>query len=354
MPALVLLLAWVGRVGGSPSAAPTATEAVTGADTAKVAAGALQQLESFDIMGPGQLQELAMDAFSARRKLHPAETLDADSYLMIRAKAAAVYRGATKGEAQFSMRGAGLEELGVPEQLRLLGDGSETGTGADAGTASQAQAHLPQGDALTAAVRSHGSGSDLAAVGASLAHNAARAVAFNEQIGGGALSQAGALPMGAQGQWIELAEGKLRRDAELSHSALLWELGSELAEAEAASAALSTITTDTSAAAAAAEEEAVAALQSWVLSLGGSLPLSEVQMGGHNTSSGSGSRGGGAALLATEALQEGDVAAALPFRALMCRQTARNVLVGRTGRCVHLSLSLSLCRVCECVCCSSH
>ena len=58
----------------------------------------------------------------------------------------------------------------------------------------------------------------------------AKAIAFNEEVGLGAISKTGALPMGSDGEWLALAEKKLKKDQSLDYQSLLWELGSEVAE----------------------------------------------------------------------------------------------------------------------------
>lgn len=56
------------------------------------------------------------------------------------------------------------------------------------------------------------------------------AAAFFEDVSLGAISKAGALPMGTDGEWVKFAEDKLKRDAQLGYQELMWELGSEVAE----------------------------------------------------------------------------------------------------------------------------
>jgi hypothetical protein len=56
------------------------------------------------------------------------------------------------------------------------------------------------------------------------------AVSFSEDVGLGAISKSGALPIGGDGKWLELAESKLKKDNELDYQSLLWELGSEVSE----------------------------------------------------------------------------------------------------------------------------
>jgi hypothetical protein len=59
---------------------------------------------------------------------------------------------------------------------------------------------------------------------------AALAMSFNEEVGLGAVSRAGALPSGVDGQWLKLVEDKIKKENVLDYQSLLWELGSEIAE----------------------------------------------------------------------------------------------------------------------------
>ena len=196
----------------------------------------------------------------------------------------------------------------------LLGDGKEHEASGEKTGAVSLPLSRGADAALAAAVSCAGPGGGLMTA----AGNTARAVAFSEQLGQGAISQAGALPMssergGGEG-WIELAEGKLRRDAELSHTSLTWELGAEMLQKRQRAEGGMNVTQ---------EGLLLTSLTRWLEAHGGSLSLV----------SPSHSRARGLVLDATEKLHEGDVVLSVPFKTLMCRQTARNVLVGqRSGR----------------------
>lgn len=208
------------------------------------------------------------------------------------------------------LAGAGAD--GAP---LLLGDGQEL----EASSEKTGAVSLPLGRgadaALAAAVSSAGPGGRSLAAAAG---NTARAVSFSEHLGQGAISQAGALPMssdrgGGEG-WVQLAEGKLRRDNELSHTSLMWELGAEMLQKKQRAEGGLNVTH---------EGLLLANLTTWLQAHGGALSLATPAL----------SRAKGLLLEAAEPLQEGDAVLHVPFKALMCRQTARNVLVGqRSGR----------------------
>ncbi len=281
---------------------------------APVASGNQPTVEEFVVRDPAVLNELAMAAFIERRKQNATETLDMDSPLMVKAKEVAVRRGTTRAPSELTMRKQ-LLQIGTDGGTKLLGDGNDISASLDnADTDRSGIMRLPANGgaagALAAAVASAGTSGIVAVAG-----NTARAVAFSEQLTTGAISQAGALQVGPAeaGGWVALAEGKLRREAELSHSSLLWELGADLAESRQRSEGGLNVT-----------HEAILLdnLQRWLQEQGGALSLAEPKVG----------REQGLVLQATEALVEGDVVLSLPFKSLMCRQTARNVLIGRSGK----------------------
>lgn len=146
-----------------------------------------------------------------------------------------------------------------------------------------------------------------------LAEMNAMSVSFNEDIGMGAISRAGALPMGEAMEWVKFVEDKMRRDAEMDHQSLLWELGSEVIENEQRERGGLNITH---------EEELLAAMKEWFTKGGGTLKYAEPSV----------TQEDGYQLLATEPLQEGEVVAHVPIKLTMCRISARNVLLPKKGK----------------------
>ncbi|KAJ1402076.1 hypothetical protein B484DRAFT_234221 [Ochromonadaceae sp. CCMP2298] len=171
-------------------------------------AGAAQseQIEEFHSHGPMEFHDLAMGAFLERRKIDPKENLSTDSPFMKLATEHAVKRLSRPPDEAFE-----LQKLGI----------------AGSGGVAQRVLELPSPEgkdsSLTSAVNAQGS-----QVLAQHAH--ASAIVFGEEIGLGAISKTGALPMGSEGQWLQLAEKKLKKDASLDYQALLWEMGSGVAE----------------------------------------------------------------------------------------------------------------------------
>jgi hypothetical protein len=141
----------------------------------------------------------------------------------------------------------------------------------------------------------------------------AQALAFAEEIGLGAISKAGALPMGTEGEWLSFAEKKLINDESLDYQALLWELGSEIAEKKVIEQGGFNETY---------EKELLDNMQTWFTKGGGKLRYSKPSVSKEN----------GFQLLAAEDLQEYDVVISAPLQLIMCKQTARNVVIQNRGK----------------------
>ena len=141
----------------------------------------------------------------------------------------------------------------------------------------------------------------------------AMAVVFNEEIGLGAISKAGALPMGAAGEWLELAEDKLKKDASLDYHALLWEIGSEVAESRFNENGGMNITY---------ENEILDKMEAWFIKGGGKIHFSKPNV----------SKESGFKLIATEDVHEMDAVVTMPMKLIMCKQTARNVVISNRGK----------------------
>ncbi len=141
----------------------------------------------------------------------------------------------------------------------------------------------------------------------------AQALAFAEDIGVGAISQAGALPSGTAGEWLTFAEKKLKNDESLDYQALLWEIGSEVAEKTFVQQGGINVTH---------ELELMEKLEDWFLKGGGKIHFAKPSV----------SKEHGFQLLATEDVQESEPIISAPLKLIMCRQTARNVLIQNRGK----------------------
>lgn len=141
----------------------------------------------------------------------------------------------------------------------------------------------------------------------------AQAMVFSEDIGLGAISKAGALPLGSEGQWMEFAEKKLKSEENLDYQALLWEAGSEIAELKQIEQGGLNITY---------EQELLDKMEQWFIAGGGKIHFSKPVVTKEN----------GFQVLATEDIHEYDPVITAPLKLIMCRQTARNVLIQGRGK----------------------
>jgi len=141
----------------------------------------------------------------------------------------------------------------------------------------------------------------------------AMAVAFNEDVGLGALSKAGALILGEQGEWLQLAEEKMKKDNDMGYQELLWELGTEIVEKRHKENGGMNETH---------EALLLANLNEWFTKGGGKLHFSEPQF----------SKEGGYELVATEDVTMDDPVVTVPMKLIMCHQTARNILIYKKGK----------------------
>jgi hypothetical protein len=142
----------------------------------------------------------------------------------------------------------------------------------------------------------------------------AAAVDFNEQIAFGAIARAGALPSGDGSSWLRYAEARLKRENQLGHHHQLWELGGSLMERrQEAEGGVSQQT----------ESELTDRMRSWFEAGGGQLRYVQSSFL-HNES--------GFKLIATETVGQDETVLTVPLKLLLCRQTARNVLIKRRGR----------------------
>lgn len=261
------------------------------------------QVEEFQVHGPMDFHAKAMNTFLEMRRVNPKENMTMDSPFMQLANEHAERRMSKKPDAVFELRKPG--NAGVNAENQIEGGGAIL------------QLPSPDGEEgakdsfLAAAVNSQNqasSGTELI-----LPHEAnAKAVKFNEEIGMGAISKTGALPMGGEGEWLDLAESKLKNDASLDYQALLWELGS--ASAEEAQNELGGLNITL-------ENELLRNLEEWIVAGGGQLHFVKPNISST-----------GFSLLATENIHEADTVVSMPMKLIMCKQTARNVLIANKGK----------------------
>jgi hypothetical protein len=140
---------------------------------------------------------------------------------------------------------------------------------------------------------------------------AALAVGVSEDISMGAISRAGALPMGEDMQWLKFVEDKLKRDNKMSHQDLMLALGSSYAEESCGSAGGLNISL---------EEELMHDFTTWFGTGGGSLHYVTPSI----------SKESGLTLIASEDITEDEVVVSVPIKLTMCRITARNVLTKKS------------------------
>jgi len=257
-----------------------------------------QRIEEFHILTPMDLHGLAMDKFMQYRKeIDPKANLDYDSPLMKMAQEYAVKRFIVKPERELALRSVsesggvdyigntGVKALPVP----MVGpvDGSSI---------------------LAAAVTTQSLSHEV--VSRHTAHS--MAVSFSEDIGMGAVSKAGALPAGGDGAWIQLAEDKLKKDNQLDYQALLWEIGSQVSEESHIKRGGMNLTE---------EQDMLIDMNTWFLRGGGNIHYVEPSI-----------EKNGFKLMATEDIDDNEVLLSIPLKLIMCKQTARNVLIKKKGK----------------------
>ena len=183
--------------------------------------------------------------------------------------------------------------------------------GADGGAILELPSPEGMDASLTAAVNSQGTAGGNQVMLPQEAH--ALAVAFNEDIGLGAIAKTGALPMGTEGEWIDLAVKKMKKENSLDYQALLWELGSEELEKQQIERGGINVTY---------EEELLENMYEWFTKGGGKLKYIKPAV----------SKEVGFELLAEEDIGDNEPVISAPLKLIMCRQTARNVLIPNRGK----------------------
>eukprot|EP01038_Epipyxis_sp_PR26KG_P006439 gene6439-8859_t len=257
-----------------------------------------QVLEEFQVYGPMDFHNQAMNSFMELRKKDPTITLNYDGEFLKKASEHGTKRMLRKPDEAF--------QLVSPVKADGTTDAGELG--------SRIFLQLPgpesQESHLTAAVNSEGS-SNTALILPEEAR--ANAIIFNEMVGLGAISKTGALPMGAEGEWMKLAEDKLKKDNSLDYQALLWEAGSEAIERKQMELGGLNVTH---------EQELLDKMESWFTTGGGKIRYAKPQI----------TKESGFKLIATEEIPDGDSFLTIPMKLIMCKQTARNVVIPNRGK----------------------
>lgn len=144
----------------------------------------------------------------------------------------------------------------------------------------------------------------------------ADSIAFNEDIGLGAISKAGGLPTGSNGEWVQFAEEKLQKDNDLDYQQLLWELGTSIIEKKHIEQGTGVNSTK--------EDELLVNMKRWFVAGGGKFKFVEPSM--------SGSTNKLYELRAVETVDLEESVLTVPMKLIMCQQTARNVLIHNKGK----------------------
>lgn len=142
------------------------------------------------------------------------------------------------------------------------------------------------------------------------------AAGFIEDVGLGAISRAGALPSGGNGEWIQLVESKMKKENNLDYHSLMWEMGVEVAEQRQQEQEFNGGGLN-----ATQEEQLLNELTTWFNRKGGRLQFVEPVLTKE-----------GYRLNAVEDVHNSDSIISIPFELIMCQQTARNVVIQKYRR----------------------
>jgi hypothetical protein len=264
-----------------------------------------RNVEEFHVFGPTEFHDVAVDQFVQMRKQNKDLNMDKDSPFMIEARKEAVKR--------YSMRPE--EDIKILNPITLLsGSGEADKAGLlveDGSVMKQLPTPADLQSILTNAVNAQSSSSyDLV-----LPQQAqAEAASFGEQIGLGAISKAGALLLGGEGQWLSFAEDKLKKENDLDYQSLLWEMGTSILEKKSVEKGTGINST--------MEENLLLNMKEWFIKGGGKLNYVEPHVSTDGTYS----------LRATEDVEDNEVVVSVPMKLIMCQQTARNILIPNKGR----------------------
>jgi hypothetical protein len=181
--------------------------------------------------------------------------------------------------------------------------------------------------------------------------NLAQAHEFNEIVTLGAISKAGGLPHTSEVEksYIKFAEKKILRDNSLDHYSVLWELGTGITEQKYLLQNLeneeegvtnnenieknenNTMTTDKNPVGMGFdkqnEDKLISNMKEWFMTNGGTLKYVEPVFDPYTKYY---------RLQATESILADESVVSVPFKLIMCRQTARNVLIKHKSKSVKI------------------
>lgn len=140
---------------------------------------------------------------------------------------------------------------------------------------------------------------------------------FTEDISTGAIGKTGALSFekGSDYHWLTLAEDKIIDENSLNYHQLLWEYGSEIIEAKYQEQGGLNMTL---------EQSLLERMQEWFIKGGGKLNFVSPTVNEDDKS--------GYILVADEEIINGATVVSMPMKLIMCKQTARNVLIQKKGK----------------------
>ena len=255
----------------------------------------VSQIEQYHIQSPEQMHTFAMDTWMTyRRDVDPTADFNNDSPLMKRAEAHAVKRMMLQPDSSLHIAGSPQAlALGITGEVGLL------------------PAPVDGNTALMAAISSQQSESSYALMPRQQAN--AMATSFSGDVGLGAISKAGVFPMGDDGAWLALVEEKRKKENSMDYHSLLWELGSEVAEKEYVERGGVNVTT---------ENILLENMKKWFHDGGGQLHFAKAEMADNH----------GFRLKVTEDVSADDTVLSVPLKLIMCRQTARNIVILGKGR----------------------
>ena len=253
-------------------------------------------MDEYFVYGPDVLQKVAIDTYLQARKEDPSnDKMDNDSPIMKRAQEHGVKRHMTKSQAELKAKVRRSAESS--SQLQLPSPDSRDEFLASAVISQSTNDHNSESNQLALLVEEVN----------------ALSVNFNEDVSLGAISRSGALPMGEDGDWLDFAESKLVRDAQLGHQQLLWELGSSVVEEKYFADGGRNMTY---------EKEVVDKMITWFKNGGGVIRYIEPVL----------TKEDGYFLRAKEEIQPGESIISIPMKLMMSRVTARNVLISNRGK----------------------
>lgn len=259
-----------------------------------LASGEQAHVEEFFVRNPLELHNVALGVYVKEREKDPAnKETGNDTPLMRRARAHAVKRLNAVDDAALNVYSSAIGIDGTPAANKML------------------QLPTPEGSEsfLVTSVTAIGAGAEIMPA----EERAAVAASLNEDIGLGAISRAGALPFGEDMAWVKYVEDKMKRDAQIDHQSLLWELGSEVVEQQQIERGGFNISE---------EQELLANMKDWFIKNGGSLKYVEPSV----------SQEHGYRLVATEDIAENEVVVQVPIKLTLSRISSRNVLLPRKGK----------------------